>query len=223
MATREPKNESARPADAPRLKIATNESISHEYKVWSAVEATNPQSDHHLVPLEKLVFESAKVEIGDMSGSSSVHPPVRCGVLMKHYQGTLSQCKIPLTAEVILRFGRHLQMAVLTLHQAGYCHMDIKPSNVFLFEGMCYLDFGAAAKTGDPIRERTFKYYPKDGDFEANEKTDFYLLAMTLLEMFGAIPMAPHRDSSLTKKEIHEAIQTVGSEKVQEFLVSLFG
>ena len=102
--------------------------------------------------------------------------------------------------------------------------MDIKPSNVFLFEGACYLgDFGAATKTGDPIRERTIKYYPTDGDFDAKEETDFYLLAMTLLETFGEIPMASERNNSLTKKEIHEAIDTVGNNDFREFLVSLFG
>jgi serine/threonine protein kinase len=206
------------------LKIATEKSILHECEVWSAVEATNQQSDAYLVPIKKCLFESATVDIGDISGGSSTHPAVRCGILMKHYQGTLSQCKIPLTVEVLLRYGQYLHKAVSTLHQAGYCHLDIKPSNIFLFEEACYLgDYGAAAKTGDPIHERTIKYYPKDGNFEAKEETDMYLLAATLLEVFGAIPQASsQRNDSFTKQEIHEYITTVESKEVQDFLSSLF-
>ena len=204
------------------LKVATDKSILHEYEVWNSVK-TVQQGDAYLVPLEKVEFESAAIEIDDISGGSSAHASVRCGVLMKHYQGTLSQCKIPLTSEVLLRYGRYLYTAVSTLHQAGYCHLDIKPSNVFLFEEACYLgDFGAAVKIGDPIRERTIKYYPNDGDFEAQEETDFYLLAITLLEMFGAIPQASQRSGSYTKQEIHKLIATVETEEVRDFLLSFF-
>jgi hypothetical protein len=103
---------------APRiLKIATEKYILHECEVWSAVEATNQQSDAYLVPIKKCLFESATVDIGDISGGSSTHPAVRCGILMKHYQGTLSQCKIPLTVEVLLRYGQYLHKAVSTLRR----------------------------------------------------------------------------------------------------------
>ena len=82
-------------------------------------------------------------------------------------------------------------------------------------------DYGAAVKTGDPIRERTTKYYPIDGDFEAKEETDMYLLAVMLLEMFGAIPRAPERNA-LLKDEIHEKIASVGNDEVRIFLTTLF-
>jgi hypothetical protein len=89
----------------------------------------------------------------------------------------------------------------------------------------CYLgDYGAAAKTGNPIQERTIQYYPKDADFEAKEETDMYLLAVTLLEMFGLIPRASQRNDSFTKREIHQLIATtaVVSEQVRDFASSLF-
>lgn len=82
-------------------------------------------------------------------------------------------------------------------------------------------DYGAAVRTGDPIRERTMKYYPTDGDFEAKEETDMYLLAVTLLEMFGTIPQASER-SALSKEEIHKKIASVGANEVRIFLTSLF-
>ena len=108
------------------------------------------------------------------------------------------------------------------MHQAGFCHLDVKPSNVFLFEEACYLgDYGAAVKTGGLIRERTRKYYPTDGDIEASEETDMYLLAVTLLEMFGTIPHAAER-SPMAKQEIREKIASVENDEVRTFLNSLF-
>jgi serine/threonine protein kinase len=179
--------------------------------------------DHHLVPLKLIHFDSAKIETGNVFVGSSTFPPVRCGLLMKHYPQTLSQYTIPLTAEVLLRYGQYLHTSVSTLHKAGYCHLDIKPANIFLFEEACYLgDYGAAVKTGDPIHEFSSKYYPKDGDDESKEETDMYILAVTLLEMLGSIPPARERMDSLTKQQIHGKIASVESREVQDFLSSLF-
>ena len=199
---------------APRiLKVATDKSIRHEWDVWSAVKASSSVSGNeasYLVSVQLIQFETPEIEV------------TRCGLLMRHYQGTLSQCKIPLKAEILLRYGKFLCKALSTLHHAGFCHLDVKPSNVFLFEDACYLgDYGAAVKTGDPIRERTTKYYPSDGDFEASEETDMYLLAVTLLEMFGTIPQASER-SPLAKQEIREMIASVETDEVRTFLNSLF-
>lgn len=211
---------------APRiLKIATDKSIRHEWEVFSAVASFNrldEDAETFLVTVKLLEFESAEIELGDFSGGDSLHPTPRCGLLMKHFQGTLAQCKIPLTTEVLLRYGTYLQTALSALHQAGFCHLDVKPANVFLFEGFCYLgDYGAAVKTGDPIRERTVKYYPRDGPFDASEQTDMYLLAVTMLEMFGTIPSSSER-GSMTGQEIRDKIDSVETIEVRNFLQSLF-
>lgn len=101
--------------------------------------------------------------------------------------------------------------------------MDIKPSNVLMFEKECFLgDYGAAVKIGEPIRERTIKYYPRDGDSEAKEETDMYLLAVTLLEMHGSIRRASERAEALSKAEILDAIQGEQNANVLNFLLSLF-
>jgi hypothetical protein len=209
---------------APRfLKIAAEKSIRQEWDVFSAVTSSSSHDEQtFLVKVQLLEFESAEIELGDCRGGHSNHPQTRCGLLMKSFQGTLSQCRIPLAAETLLRYGKHLQKALSTLHKAGFCHLNVKPSNIFLFEEACFLgDYGAAVKIGDPIRERTTKYYPADGDFEAKEETDMYLLAVTLLEMFGTIPQASER-SALSKEEIRETIASVGNAEVRIFLTLLF-
>jgi serine/threonine protein kinase len=97
---------------------------------------------------------------------------------MKHYQTTLAQCKIPLTADVLLRFGNQLKVAIARMHKTGYCHLDIKPANIFLLERDCFLgDHGAATKIGDRIPELTRSYYPNDLAARAETKADFFPLA----------------------------------------------
>jgi serine/threonine protein kinase len=206
------------------LKIGTENSTNHELQVWREINPSDQHQDSHLVPLKWLDFQSgAIIQIGDVFVGSSSTPVVRGGILMKHYQGTLAQCTTPLEEEVLLRYGQQLKKAISTMHQAGYCHLDIKPSNVFLFEGDCFLgDYGASVKTGEPIRERTEKYYPKDGDFEAREETDMYLLAMTLMEMSGTIRPASERQEPLTKNQILDAVQSEPHENVRDFILSLF-
>lgn len=99
------------------LKFGIKRSVNDEYQVWKAVQSTgiNEQSAVHLVPLTLVRFETSTISIGDtISGNFVVHSR-RCGVLMKHYQGT-AQCRIPLKAHVLLRFGDYLRTAIPALH-----------------------------------------------------------------------------------------------------------
>lgn len=137
---------------------------------------------------------------------------------MKHFQTILAQCKIPLEETVLLKYGNQLKRAIQHMHENGYCHLDIKPSNVFLLEGKCYLgDYGAAMPVGQEIMECTRNYYPTDFPHLAEKKTDYLLLAKTLLEMYGEIesPVKP-----MSTEEILGAIQGVKTEAVRDFLKS---
>jgi serine/threonine protein kinase len=138
---------------------------------------------------------------------------------MKHYQGTLSQIKIPLPDQVLLKYGRQLEKALRHMHSCGYCHLDVKPSNVFIFESSCFLgDYGAARPIGSEVMEVTRSYYPSDFPIEAQTQTDFLLLSKTLLEMYGQIesPVKP-----MTSEEIREAIENVNINHIRSFLQSL--
>ena len=202
------------------LKITDTESIDHEMTVWEAIRGIdeNPQN---LVPLRKLGFVSATtVQVGNMSGGyNEIQGDFRAGILMQKFQSTLARCKIPLTEAVLLRYGEQLKTAITTMHERGYCHMDIKPANVFLWEEDCYLgDYGGATKTGEPVREHTMAYYPSDAGGQAKKKTDFMLLTVVLLEMFGAVSSPP---SPMTTEAIKSKVASVENENVKAFLEQL--
>jgi serine/threonine protein kinase len=145
------------------------------------------------------------------------------GILMEKYQSSLSRCKIPLRAEVLLRFGKQLRSAISTLHDCGFCHMDIKPANVFISVrsdgATCFLgDYGGATKVGERVREHTLSYYPTDAGDRAKQETDFLLLVVTLLELFGLIPSPP---SPMSVEQIKAKVASVENDQVKTFLNEL--
>jgi hypothetical protein len=205
------------------LKVSSAKSVEHEADVIRDMIKVGgcDLSEKHLCCIEIIEFESASIELTNASGS--IDTPltrVRKGLLMKQYQTSLAQCTIPLTAVVLLRFGNQLKVAIAHMHKTGYCHLDIKPSNIFLFESDCFLgDYGAATKIGEDITEITRTYYPSELPDRAETKTDFLLLAKTLMEMFGAIksPVAP-----MSTGEIMEAVGNIEDQSVKDFLLACF-
>lgn len=202
------------------LKITDTQSIDHEMSVWEAISQVTPCDG--LVPLKRLDFtKAAIVQVGNLSGGYNSLEQEHCsGILMEKYPSTLSRCKIPLTAEVLLRYGTQLKEAISILHNCGFCHMDIKPANVFIRAGAtCFLgDYGGATRVGEPVREHTTSYYPTDVGRYAKKETDFLLLIVTLLEMFGSIPSPP---TPMSVGEIKSRVANVEEEDVKSFLNEL--
>jgi hypothetical protein len=203
------------------LKITDMESVEHELVVWQAIKLKNQENGNCLVSLEKLEFtKEARLEHGLMGGGTQLsHEHITAGILMEKYQSTLARCTIPLTETVLLRFGGQVQTALSVMHSCGYCHMDVKPANIFLEQGNCLLgDFGAATGIGKKVKEYTMGYYPSDAGETAEKETDFLLLAVTLMEMFDCIKSPP---VSMTKAAIKEKVTNVENENVKVFLQSL--
>ena len=208
------------------LKITDPENVDHEVSVWKAIEGLlSSESDskiHHLVPLQKLEFErSAVLRNGNLSGGhNEISGDYRSGILMENYPSALSRCKIPLREAILIKYGEQLQQAVTMMHKTGYCHMDIKPSNIFISSGgHCLLgDYGGATKIGDPVREHTRAYYPTDAGRYAKTETDYQLLTVTLLELFGMVTSPP---SPMTAEQIQAKVAGLENRTVKAFLSQL--
>jgi hypothetical protein len=202
------------------LKVGTVETVDHEFSVWEAISKGDKDYEY-LVPLRKIVFErGTKIEVGSKVGEFKTVNAEDCGagLLMKQYQSTLANVKIPSNSKVLLRIGGQLLEAVETMHACGYCHMDIKPSNIFLWEKECFLgDYGGATLIGDTVRETTQRYYPRDAGDKALKKNDFLMLAVTLLELFGALEncILP-----MTCCQIKDVIESEENDEVKAFLKS---
>lgn len=201
------------------LKIGSPDSLRKEMGVMERIR--HGANENNLVVIEELEFQSATIEITGTDGSLFVpYSRARSGMLMQHYQTTLAQCRIPLTEDVILKYGHRIKRAILHMHANGYCHLDIKPSNIFLLGDSCHLgDYGAATLVGDGITECTRNYYPSDFPPTADKKTDFLLLAKTVLELYGKIesPVQP-----MSTEEILRAVRGMEADSVRELLLSCF-
>jgi hypothetical protein len=68
------------------------------------------------------------------------------------------------------------------------------------------------------VREHTLSYYPSDAGSYAKKETDFMLLTVTLLEMFGSVTSPP---GPMTAEEIKSKVASVGNERVKAFLEKL--
>jgi hypothetical protein len=163
------------------------------------------------VPLRKIVFaRGAEIEVGDVVGGFNMVNEQDCdaGLLMKHYQSSPADLHIPLDDIVLLRIGRQLLEAVKTMYTCGYWHMDITPSNTFLWEKECVLSF---------TRDNAAVLYQRRGR-NGPENITFLMLAVTLLNMFGALEKL---HLPMTCRQIKDAsIERVEHDQVKEFLKS---
>jgi hypothetical protein len=199
---------------------AAPKACQHEGEVWDKIK---PAVDENvsLVPLELVQIASADIEVGDISGGSTYTRlnSTSYGLLMPHYSTTLSQQKFPISSKLLLRYGLDLRNALRHMHNRGYCHLDIKPPNIFLQGRRCYLgDYGAAAPIGGDIVEVSRHYFPQDAEYKAEPRTDFLLLVVTLMEVHADVPSPP---SSMTSTQIRQKVKTIGDEQVRDFLLSL--
>lgn len=60
----------------------------------------------------------------------SVHPKI--GLVMPVYPSTLIHISTPVKAGALLVFGNQIKAALHGMHSKGYCHNDVKATNVFI-------------------------------------------------------------------------------------------
>jgi len=113
------------------------------------------------------------------------------GLLMTIYPSTLAHIPQPVQLSYLFTIGNHLFSALQFMHDRHICHLDVKPTNIFLSDiGSVLLgDYGAACEIDHYHGEVSVPYYSlKEFSSKAHPMTDMCLLAITLLEMGGFWP-----------------------------------
>lgn len=135
-----------------------------------------------------------------------------------------------LSTEEVLEFSQQILLGILHLHQHGFYHQDIKPSNLLLtVEGIKIIDFNVAVAEADEaaITAGTRRYLPPDLKPTSTPSTeqridrDLYALGITLYECItGEYPFngtQPQLGERCHDPRVFEGCESLSGELV-EFL-----
>jgi serine/threonine protein kinase len=190
-----------------------------ECALWKDVGPFALPAGAFLVPVELLSLSHGAMHEARSGPGRSDLTPLREGVLMPAYAGTLSNVPTPADAAYVARVVARLELTLRFLHARGWLHGDVKPSNVFLdFAGDAWLgDFGtsiptAAAAAGD-FAGGTAAYQSEDVDVTREPlRFDLIGLAAAALELLGLLKpaSAPWAAASLMARVRASAFSGLG-------------
>lgn len=110
---------------------------------------------------------------------------------------------IPTIVPCLLQIAKALQF----VHEKGIAHLDVKPDNIYIKNGVCKLgDFGCATRLDKslPVEEGDARYMPQEvlnENYEHLEKVDIFSLGVTVYELIRGSPLTESRNQSLSIKE----------------------
>ncbi len=152
-----------------------------EYKVY--VKITDPRK-RHLVHIEIIEFTNLPIR----------HLNQNYALKMSHYTSTLQSCA---RGPELTTLFEHIAVAIFeglhAIHAAEYCHLDVKPGNIFIdSNGRSFLgDYDAALNPGQIVTRTTPTFLPREmailkarNRLVATPAVDFGMLACTLLFMY---------------------------------------
>ncbi|AAF02869.1 Similar to Wee1 protein kinase [Arabidopsis thaliana] len=107
----------------------------------------------------------------------------------------------------ILVIMHQIAKALHFVHEKGIAHLDVKPDNIYIKNGVCKLgDFGCATRLDKslPVEEGDARYMPQEilnEDYEHLDKVDIFSLGVTVYELIKGSPLTESRNQSLNIKE----------------------
>ena len=144
-------------------------------------------------------------------------------LIMPNYHTTLEPklCNLYDSPETLLRFWNHISSALKFLHQRGYAHMDIKPSNICSKDKQFILiDLGSTAKFNTRTAS-TPAYLPKEFIQQiplSSASVDWWMLAFVVAEALKLLQVGGSKQH--TKLEVKSVLVSVKDNTVVEELVS---
>ncbi|KAL0797296.1 hypothetical protein Bca101_052470 [Brassica carinata] len=103
----------------------------------------------------------------------------------------------------IIEIAKALQF----VHERGIAHLDVKPENIYIKNGVCKLgDFGCATRLDKslPVEEGDARYMPQEilnENYEHLDKVDIFSLGVTVYELIRGSPLTESRNKSMNIKE----------------------
>ena len=166
--------------------VHTKQCAEHEGDVWSRLNLDEASAkEHHLVgPLEFLEIDKALLVSEQFRHGD--HKSIRWDVLMPKYVCPMTIC-LNCNPEHVLKWCRHIKIALDHMHSVELCHIDLKLDNIFLdYNGDAFLgDYRGSTLIGHEIREESVGYFPSDLGTIATPLIDHLLLIVTALQMCG--------------------------------------
>ncbi|CAN8311051.1 unnamed protein product [Cochlearia groenlandica] len=107
----------------------------------------------------------------------------------------------------ILVIMHQIAKALQFVHEKGIAHLDLKPDNIYIKNGVCKLgDFGCATRLDKslPVEEGDARYMPQEilnENYEHLDKVDIFSLGVTVCELIRGSPLTKSRNQSLNIKE----------------------
>ena len=131
-------------------------------------------------------------------------------MLMEYLEGSVLDRLVhdaPMKADDALRIGVHIGAALVSVHAAGYLHLDLKPGNVIIASGKPILfDFGAAK----PIGYRASRPIGTDGYIAPellkgqplSPAADVFGLGVTLIELITGEAPFDHPNANTIRPSV---------------------
>jgi serine/threonine protein kinase len=138
-------------------------------------------------------------------------------MMMPMYPATLHSLDISTrTGSIVGKLITHISVALDALHAIGFCHMDIKPSNIAIdYEGnLVLIDLGSVAQTGEPT-ESTELFLPVEdrgtsGRYVATEKRDWQMLSLTVYSKVASDSWSGN--NRIPERKLQEFLRTTDCE-----------
>ncbi|KAJ0229369.1 Wee1-like protein kinase [Hirschfeldia incana] len=114
---------------------------------------------------------------------------------------------IKISEREILVIMHQIAKALQFVHEKGIAHLDVKPDNIYIKNGVCKLgDFGCATRLDKslPVEEGDARYMPQEilnENYEHLDKVDIFSLGVTVYELIRGSPLTDSRNQSLNIKE----------------------